>query len=1229
MRLAIDRRYWHRFIPHSKQAHPSVTAMAALRPLPAEPGQAAPSTTPRGLATDTLTASDRANKDQRYLDSTLRAAKDAAHAAYASKKRIAATKNKEHSGSDVDAYRMQVAKAAQERAKAEATIRALLSQVYQGNRANLSATLGQAQKIAYKYRENPEAQVLVEKALNGVIAQTPEQRSLNTRLVAVNQASDKFLGLAGQRKTGQEVSFQSLAAARKNLDQRRKTLVAAVQKDLAGRTQDGRNSAAFGNANSAILKLAPNDSELSAAVQAADVILSVKAASPKGNTAQAQLLGRLTPKSLDPRALASIKADPGIRKVINTYVAQSAEAVTKAYGQDGTQAAAAKLRDVTNADSRPYVTPEMAARVINKLLPTTLHEIVVDMNNGSLRGPHGELLAKNQMNGSMFAQITTNLSAAVESAARGSNTAAHEWDSPDIQRAVEGTGRLLAMNPEFFNYGEHPNSLVPRRVGLDIGNVKDPVWTWDFRSSVAHGYCALALETVKQTHRIKQNDLPTAHNDFGVVTVYDKQRAERTMLGTIAQGLKDQQTQADALKQQLLVDMNPFIAPGATIVPAITTALYHHGEQALWAKNPELAKKVQDDLKKVNQLGLAITRSSFTVKGYQHTLRSVNEWGSVKKARAALKSSYNALAIVGQSSAGQTYLGEHFLRTAYAKSNAAIPGPNHWSPEAWVAINAEYLLSVKGGPIPERLKGAHVGAIPYLGAGILYTSGGLQAAFASTLANASISPAFIKGPFEFGMWGFALKRLITASLSLGRLQPSWTKHVPMTTSMRDWINKAFTLEKGSLRDKLTEPAARDTELVKTIVPILMAAWLTTDVSGTVYSIGKKDWTNATANGAFATADVIMSIKAGKGFYPVLKKLASKAAGKGVTSAAEEAVAAGLAREGLSNAADAVPGLDALALTANLLYLGGSVLSNGIAAYRHNKRNTKYFRQFVDALGLSSDKANILASQNGWSGKAQVAGLVLGYRVLEGDPSQFIPYLNSLSSKQVSSLMTAAGGLADHLDKAGHVQEVQPGSQYLALPANPASAHADPHIVYNSAKKRWEAPGLHMYYSSTGGVDNAPDIVGSDGKVIAHRHQGGWKYDGPSRGSHTPVSYTPTQSGGILVTAGPEGWFAHPEEGITPTSKTGLKNWMFAHGYPLPPKTPPAKPKPVKSPPLPAAPKEPAVYVVREGDNLWDLTGGNPAAVTSLVAENPWLGDPNDLHASDTLVVPSGMKLQGS
>jgi len=1168
--------------------------------------------------------------DHTYLDTKLNTAKKATHEAETSKKKLDKNKFQDNS-TTLQNYKTAVSTAKEERSKAELTIQDMLNGVYRGDKSNLAATNKRAHEIAARYAGNPQAQTLVTKALHAVTTETPQQRNLNAKLLAVNKAADSLDNLIGQEKSHNNASNQTVAAANRNLQQRRTALLAAVQQQLAAQTQNGTRSSAFKNANKGIVKLSPDNSELSASVQAADVLLSVKAAAPKGIQAQLNQLAHLTPKSLDPRSRALISADPGIKKLKTAYVTQSADAVAKAYHQSGTLAAAAKLRTVTDSTDKTFVSPEIAARIINKLLPTTLHSIVVDVHTGNIQGKPDSAPVVDR---STYARITTDVSAAVESAARGSDAAAHRFDSAAIKNAIEGTGRLLALHPALWGYHGSTQVGHDNGVTLDAQNLAFPETTWDFRSSAAHGYCTLGAETVYQTTLAKQDQLPVFHNKrSGVTDRYDKQHAEHTMLATLAKGLNDQAQQSKKLEQKVLTDERPFLKPGAAIAPGITPTLYNKGEQAIKSHNPELVATLKQDLKQLDRMGLSITRSTLTLKGYESLLHGVDGWSDVAKGRTDLMSNKQALAMVGQSHSGQTYLAEQALRTAAARSDATIPSPNAYSPAAWLAINAEYLLSRRGGPIPDSLKGAHVGSIPWAGPLLLLGSGGLQTAFATTLSNASVSPKWVKGFYEVGMWGFALKRLITFGMSMGRMQPNWFNKVKMTDSMRGKVNDWLTLEPGSLRDKVTSWAARDTGLIKALVPGLMATWLTTDISGTIDSAAHGNWGGVTSGGMFVAADGITSYYAARDLISLIRARVGFQAGESLASAAAGEAATSLAAEGASNSVDAIPGVGWGMLAANLLYLGGSMFGHLQQVYDNNISNTKYFREFFSGIGLSPDKAETLAAQDGFNGKARSAGLILAYKAEGGDPAKFVHYLNSMTKDQLSTLMTAAGGVADHADGNGNVPKTQKDAKYLSLPINPEAAGAkNPHIVYNNKTKRWEAPDLHMYYSKNAGTYN----------------QGGWVYDGPSHGMSTPRSYTATPWGGMLTTKGPIHVIASSVTRLQPISKSGLENWMAAHGYPMPPQAP-KTPNPKHNqanPPArtPSLPSKPHVHIVKQGDTLWGLADNDPKVVKELYDSNPWLNpklddgnlatrrrhqpgrDPDLLKPGDLIVEPPGVQL---
>jgi len=1151
-----------------------------------------------------------APSDQTYLDARLKSANKAAHLARTSRHKL--DRHKSHpEPTELQTYKSAVATAKQERAHAELAIQDMLGRVYRGDNANVAATRNRAHGIAARYATNPEAQALVSKALHTVTTQTPAQSNLRDKLFAVDKAYHRLARLVG-KQTRNKASAHSLTAATQDLHHKREALLTVVQQDLSNNTAGGTDASAFKNANAALVALAPDDPELAASVQAADVLLSVKAELPKGSNAQLQTLGRLTPKNLAPTARALIAADPAIKTLKAAYVRQSVGAVTAAYQRAGTLAAADRLRAVTDATGKSYLSANMAARIVNQLLPTTLDKIVTDVHKGTLLGKQGAFAGG--VTRAMYGKITTDISAAVQSAARGTNPATRQFDSPTIKSAIEGTGRLLAMHPALWGDPQARGGLA--RPGQDNGVTKDSrnvpshVQTWDFRSSVAKGYSALAYETVHQTTSAKPGDLPAGPNPATDKTdTYDPQRAARTMLATIAKGYRDSLTEAATLHRSLVADERPLLAPGASFAPAIASALNMRGQHAVVTENPEQVGKVKQDLQRLDRLGLAISRNAFTFKGYEPLLHNVGGWTGVAEQRKTVGRDPGAFAAVVQSRASRTYQVEQSLRTAVTsaqKSGATIPGPDVLSLSAWMGVNAEYLTSINGGPIPNALKGGKVGAFPPLSVAIMGVAGGLQVAYSSTLSNASFSPDWIAPFFTTGMWAFAGKRAMTFLSAVGRIG----------------------VRGGTRRDRLTALASEQgSKLVKAIMPGVMGLWLLSDGAGTITNAMHGNFLGASASATFLGGDLLYTYDALHG----VRALLGAASGRNVASAVAEKAATTAAAEGASNAADELPGIGWGLAAANALYLVGASIVSGGAVYEQNKHATVHCRQFLTAIGVSPAKSQILAAHSGFNGKFEAQGLILGYRTAGGDPAKFVRYVNSLSDEQLSSLMTAASGLAAHIDHNGKVPLTQKNADYLALPANPAAAGTNnPNIVFDKNKNRWEAPKLRMYFSKTGGTGKQP----------------GWVYDGATpHGSPAAESYTPGTWGGTLSRL--KTTSVSPTTVLAPTSKAGLQNWMTANGFPMPPqasKTPKQNPRHNKpSATLPEL-AEPNVQKYRQGESLDGLAGNVPAVERKLYDANPWLNpkladgnpetrrhhheagrDPDLLKPGDVLVWPKGVK----
>jgi hypothetical protein len=1111
----------------------------------------------------------------------------------------------------------------QDWAKAEQAVAAELRLVYQGNPANRQVLDEAVQGLAQRFKDDAQAQEAVTRALQTVLYETPTQRATNVALNDVNQAAAHLDQLMSQQQNGGVVDSQAIVSARQDYEAKQKILLGAVEYELGEQWQSYARvpvSDTLALAAQGIDRY-PADPELSTVIGAALVLKRVTSAASSGNEVQMQMLGAQLPRGVDPNVKRLVMSDGRIANVVQTYVKDSSARVADTYKQHGTVAAAHMLRDVTDPAKHPAVSPQIAALIITESMPT-INALLSDVNAKKILGakgmPSGEQV---QVAGP---QVVLALSQAVDVAAAGSDWQQKKYDTPEIQQAIEGVAKAIAVRPQ--------RDLI----------------IWGQQEAVKHGYATLALQVAVELGHLNKADVqPTAGGGNGrVFDDFGQQRAywQNSTLEAINNGLKDLQTNVNSTSQQVITGMAPLLAQGK-YSGAMTEEAFGNGMRALADSDPELAKKLKAGHASVDALGLRLVRTSEAVEFYRDALGSTEGYKKVDGSRTELMKNETSTTLLLSSNSASSRMGAQVMRKlltddlknggtqaqSYGVGAQAIGDFTEFMSETYI-IKQLYQqpgpygsrpVNIPGVPI-EVTRAAH---LPFYGGVAIWGGGGgLQAALTAYLfENVKIdSPTGdLRKALLLGLvGGFASFHLAQAGMALVRVVPNsfvLPKEWGGTSSsnrVADWIDtkiKALPgklgsdaswglyVREGTKRDEWTRLSVEATPgLVKQLVGLMTLATLW-DLSGVTdagfgwqqFPDATTRWTKFGAHAANLTADTMllrlqvreMTLRhLGKIVMddPELLKAAQTRAGQegvaltlrqaGAYALGETGGQAGLVNAGkvkswagyssvltwLDKASDVkwaqntqhtflrglllkqvqgkgawsvrLIGSNPIGWIANLIYMTTTVVN---WSYDHNQKINlfeRYDKTFLKGAGMDEAHANVLREHGWWTSDSKADGFVKMYVALNGDPEQFLSYVNGLPTDKLNHMLEMLAPVKNAPDELPEL-----GDDYWMLPSNPDDANLrrfNPNLFYNDAEKRWEDRKLGMFY------------VGN----------GLWMNE-PAQPAYNPMS--PYAVAHPRIYRATDHTFRDPTNGqwhsnAPVASQNGLKTWMVENGFELPP-----------------------------------------------------------------------------
>lgn len=733
-----------------------------------------------------------------------------------------------------------------DQAKADQAIAAELRLTYQADPKNKVAVQDAAHAIADRYRDDPQTQAAVTKGLSTVLTETPAERTTNTKLNEVNQAGTKLDDLTAQEQGGDKsVTSTQLVGARDDYAAKQKELLAATRTEL-------RETYADLPAGVKIRELDPlayaarqmngryaKDPEFQTVIGAATILQRVDDSAVLGTEAQMDLLGKALPKGMDPSVKGLVMADPGVQKVIDSFVKDGVKTVEDTYAKKGTVAGAEALRDVTDPSKHPAVSPEIAAKIINQSKPT-VEKIINDIHTLQVKGKDGHLTG---MDIGAGVKVAKALSAAVDVAAAGSDWQKKEYDSPEIKAAVEGVARLIATHP-----------------AMDITVL-------GFKDAVGEGHATLALETVHQIKNLKMDEVDMGPaGKFTDAGRFEKQQGvwRDSTLGAIKDGLDALKKNHDKVLDDATAGMAPLLVQGKHS-PNMTDADFTKGQQALIDKFPKLKQAVLDGRRNIDDMGYKLVRTSEAVDFYSKELGGMEGYQKLDNTRKSLMSDEKVTSTILMSDGASLRMGTQIARKMLADDlqNGGRQAQTYGIGAQVVGDLAEFLAEtyvIKGinggvnlpGSAITPTRAAH---LPYFGGVAIWGGGGLlQAALTGYLFDT----VQIDGPggnLREGLLlglvgGFAGFHLMQAGMAAARIQPHSFGHgkVAQFTDSIDTkiakLGKAFFnaaeagenswglyVKEGSVRERWTRLSVDATPgLIKQLVGLMTIATLW-DASG--------------------------------------------------------------------------------------------------------------------------------------------------------------------------------------------------------------------------------------------------------------------------------------------------------------------------------------------------------------------------------------------------------------
>ncbi|WP_457446092.1 cell envelope integrity protein TolA [Roseateles sp. P5_E4] len=1193
------------------------------------------------------------------------------------------------------AYRSAANLTIRERAKSEQAIAAELRQTYKADAKNAVATEDAAHEIAKRFRDDPEAQMVVDAALKTVKTENAQQRDTGNKLYEFHRATDQVTTLQAQLNATGHTDEGAYKTALADYETKRNAVMETLGHEIslatAGEPDGAARDKAIDDAAMGLVDRYLGDEDLTRMAAAARIISHTESAS--GTTNQMLALGKAMPADTSLQIRELVMSDPGVKKLVDSYVNESAQAVTDAYDKgvkdykdeygdtyrrDKNYAAPAtaatrKLMELTDPAKHPELTPEITARIVNKLFGPdgngTLDKVIDDV---SLHGDHSaELMTIDGtpedfksfrgMDNDMlmgyglkdFDEIIGGVSTVIDRAAAGSHPTGNSadgkpvmaWESDEVQKAVESAGQSFTMNI-VENWG-------PQQGRLNGG----------FQRAIANGSGAtLALETARQEKDFQFK------MDWGPAGGHEVDLAKETLQST-AKGLDDLKKNSRQLFEDKHKDMAALEVPQLRFGKLMTEEQQQKALQAVIKQHPDFAKAFEDGKRTLDARGYQLLRDTemVTFYGQDDRLGKQDGYSQVDdKRKALLDDDYTKTMLMG-SDAASTRIKEQAVHSSLNWMRDAGITP----PAAAGVVPVNLYLQWTGDFAENAIENNKLKGVYGAGYGRLGNHGPAAAASWGAVGVTQLwftdylyhnlkfdSSESWRKPVLLGLvGGFAGIKVLEAGAALAHkgaqaLPPSMQRVLNDTRG----LPSLSTIERGS---EFTRTAEWKSIGFFGLLHADAAVWDASRVNSEINNfvdgkpVDQRNFWTATVN---LSNDVAISTLEFKGAWNLLKdplvttEEAKRIAAQGGAAVTRDGPikAAQLAIEGAVNKyALGRFGLKAVMTPANIYEAVGKFMAKklpfmeaGPAGWlatmawtatdlvnwygneqKIHKQLESVDRDFLSAAGMSPGAADNLADRdllkanfNRWlSGESLAEGLLDAYSDAKGDPDKFVDWVNELQ-------------------RTGRLEQVRQASEYdtdkqapehyeafLALPEDPTKVDLSySSVAYNGSKKRFEDPMTQTYYRGGSWVYDK-DIAAAPGAA---------KVNDPNK-AHYFIDYNP-KSREIHC-------MADVNIRLSARGGEGLKNWLQAHGM-----APPPLPKPDDTPPAPVDTSKTArgnTYTVKADESVWSIAGNDPKVVEWIYGHNLWLNDrmesdkrpinarggqnPNYIEVGDVLVLPDG------
>ncbi|MDR7267943.1 hypothetical protein J2X20_000572 [Pelomonas saccharophila] len=1193
------------------------------------------------------------------------------------------------------AYRSASNLTIRERAKSEQAIAAELRQTYQADPKNAVATEDAAHEIAKRFRDDPEAQMVVDAALKTVKTENAQQRDTGNKLYEFHRATDEVTALQAQLNVSGHVDEGAYKTALADYQTKRDAVMQALGHEIslgaAGQPDGTARDKAIDDAAMGLVDRYLGDEDLVRMAAAARIISHTESAS--GTTDKMLALGKAMPADTSLQIRELVMSAPGVKQLVDSYVNESAQAVTDAYDKgvkdykdeygdtyrrDKNYAAPAtaatrKLMELTDPSQHPELTPEITARIVNKLFgPQSNGTLDKVINDVSLHGEHSaELMTIDgtpqdfhsfrDLDNDMllgyglkdFDEIMGGITTVIDRAAAGSHPTgngpdgkpAMAWESGEVQKAVESAGHAFTMNI-VQNWG-------PQQGRLNGG----------FQRAIANGAgVTLALETAKQEKEFQ------FQMDWGPAGGKKVDLAKET-LQSAAKGLDDQKNSSRQLFEDKHKDMAPLEVPQLRFGKLMTEEQQQKALQAVIKLHPDFVKDFENGKRALDARGYRLLRDSemVTFYGADDRLGKHEGFGQVDDQRKALlDDDYTKTMLMG-SDAASTRIKEQSVHASLNwMRDAGIVPPAALGPvpvNLYLQWTGDFAENAIENNLLKRKYGDGYGRLGNHGPAAAASWGAVgltQLWFTDYLyhnAKFDASESWRK-PVLLGLvGGFAGIKALEAGAAL-----TYKGAQALPQSMQKVLNDTKGLPS-------IETIRRGSEFTRT------AEWKSIGFFGLLHAdaavwdwsrinfeinhlqdgkpVDQRNFWTATVN---LSNDVAISTLEFKGAWDLLKdpKLppaeAKRILEEGGTLLTRDGPIKG-AQVAIEKAIDKYAigrfGLKTVMAPANLYKFIGELMAKklpfmeaGPAGWlatmawtatdlinwygneqKAHQQLEAVDRDFLTAAGMSPGAADNLADRDllkanftRWlSGESLAEGLLDAYSDAKGDPDKFVDWVNELQ-------------------RTGRLEQVRQASEYdtdkqapehyeafLALPEDPTKVDLSySSVKYNQGKKRFEDPMTQTYYRGGSWVYDK-DIAAAPGAA---------KANDPGK-AHYFIDYNP-KSREIHCRA-------DVNIRLSAREGDGLKNWLQAHGI-----APPPLPKPDDTPPAPVDTSKTArsnTYTVNADESVWSIAGNDPKVVEWIYGHNLWLNDrmesdkrpinarggqnPNYIEVGDVLVLPDG------